>query len=284
MKGRPLDLTAQAEIQALLGDAPRRRDLLIEHLHKIQDRYGCISAAHIVALAREMKLATAEVYEVATFYHHFDVIKEGGTAPPAVTVRVCDSLSCEMAGAQSLLGKLKNSLGVNVRVIPAPCVGRCEQAPVAVVGQNPIANATPEKVSAAAKAGKFRFGMTNPAGSNTGFTALLGLAAPADMERLAARIVAEGLSVRSVEEIVAVGAGGPAKGAPKTKKAAGSISAPGLAELGERMSERLDTRVKVQVGRSKGKVVIEFATLDDLQRIVDIVAPPARGVFGELLS
>ena len=154
MKGRPLDLTAQAEIQALLGDAPRRRDLLIEHLHKIQDRYGHISAAHIVALAREMKLATAEIYEVATFYHHFDVVKEGDKAPPSITVRVCDSLSCEMAGAQSLLGKLKNTLGMDVRVIPAPCVGRCEQAPVAVVGQNPLANATPEKVAAAVKAGK----------------------------------------------------------------------------------------------------------------------------------
>ncbi len=154
MKGRPLETVAQAEIQALLGKAPRRRDLLIEHLHKIQDRYGHISAAHIVALAREMGLATTEIYEVATFYHHFDVIKEGDAVPPALTVRICDSLSCEMAGAQSLLGKLKSSLGANVRVIPAPCVGRCEQAPVAVVGQNPVANATPEKIQAAVNAGK----------------------------------------------------------------------------------------------------------------------------------
>ncbi len=154
MKGRPLETVAQAEIQALLGKAPRRRDLLIEHLHKIQDRYGHISAAHIVALAREMQLATTEIYEVATFYHHFDVIKEGDALPPAVTVRVCDSLSCEMAGAQSLLGKLKSSLGANVRVIPAPCVGRCEHAPVAVVGQNPVANATPEKVKALVGADK----------------------------------------------------------------------------------------------------------------------------------
>ena len=154
MKGRPLDPTAQAEIRALLGAAPRRRDLLIEHLHRIQDRYGHISAAHMVALAREMKLATAEIYEVATFYHHFDVIREGDAVPPALTVRVCDSLSCEMAGAQSLLKKLKGALGVDVRVVPAPCVGRCEQAPVAVVGQNPVAHATPEKVAAAVKAGK----------------------------------------------------------------------------------------------------------------------------------
>jgi formate dehydrogenase len=154
MKGRSLDVVALAEIQILLGGAPRRRDLLIEYLHKIQDRYGHISAAHIVALAREMKLATAEIYEVATFYHHFDVIKEGETAPPALTVRVCDSLSCELAGAQSLLGKLKTSLGAKVRVIPAPCVGRCEQAPVAVVGQNPVASATPEKVATVVKTGK----------------------------------------------------------------------------------------------------------------------------------
>ena len=147
-KGRAVDATALREVQGLLGDAPRRRDLLIEHLHKIQDRYGCIAAAHIVALAREMQLATAEVYEVATFYHHFDVVKENAAAPAALTVRVCDSLSCELAGAQSLLEKLQATLGPGVRVIPAPCIGRCEQAPAAVVGQNPIAHATVEKVKA----------------------------------------------------------------------------------------------------------------------------------------
>ncbi len=148
LKGRAPDATALAEVLALLGSAPRRRDLLIEHLHKIQDRYGCISAAHIVALAREMKLATTEVYEVATFYHHFDVIKEGNVSPPALTVRVCDSLSCELAGAQPLLEKLQATLGPGVRVIPAPCIGRCEQAPAAVVGQNPVAQATVEKIKA----------------------------------------------------------------------------------------------------------------------------------------
>jgi len=147
-KGRAVDAKALAEVQALLGKEPRRRDLLIEHLHKIQDRYGHISAAHIVALAREMKLAVTEVFEVATFYHHFDVIKEGDVAPPALTVRVCDSLSCELAGAQPLLEKLKATLGPNVRVIPAPCIGRCEQAPAAAVGQNPVARATVEKVKA----------------------------------------------------------------------------------------------------------------------------------------
>jgi formate dehydrogenase len=154
MKGRPLDVAALAEVQVLLGGAPIRRDLLIEYLHKIQDRFGQLSSAHIVALAREMNLATAEIYEVATFYHHFDVVKDADTPPPALTVRVCDSLSCELAGAQSLLGKLKTALGQDVRVIPAPCVGRCEQAPVAVVAQNPVANATPEKVLAAVKARK----------------------------------------------------------------------------------------------------------------------------------
>ncbi|HET7598316.1 MAG TPA: NAD(P)H-dependent oxidoreductase subunit E [Burkholderiales bacterium] len=151
-KGRGVDPRALSEVQALLGGEPRRRDLLIEYLHRIQDRYGCLSAAHLVALAREMGLAMTEVYEVATFYHHFDVVKENGKAPPALTVRVCDSLSCEMAGANGLIGALKAALGDAVRVVPAPCVGRCEQAPVAVVGQNPVAAATVERVRAAVKA------------------------------------------------------------------------------------------------------------------------------------
>jgi formate dehydrogenase beta subunit len=147
-KGRAVDARALTEVQALLGTDSRRRDLLIEHLHKIQDKYGCISAPHIVALAREMNLATTEVYEVATFYHHFDVVKEGDATPPAITVRVCDSLSCELAGARPLLEKLKSTLGSAVRVIPAPCIGRCEQAPAAVVGQNPVAHATLDKIKA----------------------------------------------------------------------------------------------------------------------------------------
>ncbi len=153
LKGRTVEPGALGEVQALLdgaqrktGTDPRRRDLLIENLHLIQDRYGHISASHVVALAREMKLAMTEVYEVATFYHHFDVIKEGDKAPPALTVRVCDSLSCEMSGANELIQSLKQVLGAGVRVIPAPCVGRCDQAPVAVVGQNPVAQATVDKV------------------------------------------------------------------------------------------------------------------------------------------
>ena len=145
-KGRTTDPIALDEVRVLLGAEPRRRDLLIEHLHKIQDRHGHISAAHLVALAHEMNLSQAEVYEVATFYHHFDVVKEGETAPPALTVRVCDSLACELSGANELIVGLKRALGEGVRVLPAPCVGRCEQAPVAVVGQNPVAQATVEKV------------------------------------------------------------------------------------------------------------------------------------------
>ena len=155
LKGRAVESGALAEIQSLLDEAqrktgvdPRRRDLLIENLHLIQDRHGHIPAAHVVALAREMKLAMTEVYEVATFYHHFDVVKEGEKAPPALTVRVCDSLSCELSGSNELIQGLKKSLGDKVRVIPAPCVGRCEQAPVAVVGQNPVAQATVDKVKA----------------------------------------------------------------------------------------------------------------------------------------
>jgi NADH:ubiquinone oxidoreductase subunit F (NADH-binding)/NADH:ubiquinone oxidoreductase subunit E len=153
LKGRSVDPQARAEIAALLGNAPRRRDLLIEHLHKIQDKYGQLAAKHLAALAEAMMLSQTEVYEVATFYHHFDVVKEGEFPPPPLTVRVCDSLSCEMAGAEKLLRELPNLLGRKVRVKHAPCVGRCEEAPVAVVHQNPIPNATLEKVKAAVDAG-----------------------------------------------------------------------------------------------------------------------------------
>ena len=154
MKGRSVNPKAREEVIALLGNAPRRRDLLIEHLHKIQDRYGCLAAPHLVALAAEMKMAMAEVYEVATFYHHFDVVKEGETAPPAITVRVCDSIACELAGSHDLLAKLPGILGKDVRVLHAPCVGRCETAPVAVVGQNPIPYATADQVTKAVQAGR----------------------------------------------------------------------------------------------------------------------------------
>jgi formate dehydrogenase len=148
-KGRQVDPAALAEVQSLLGVMPRRRDMLIEHLHKIQDHYRQLSSAHLAALAQEMRLSQAEVFEVASFYHHFDIVKEGQTAPPRLTVRVCDSLSCELAGAKDLLAGLPGILGREVRVVPAPCVGRCETAPVAVFGQNPLPNATPDAVKAA---------------------------------------------------------------------------------------------------------------------------------------
>ncbi|HKQ24441.1 MAG TPA: NAD(P)H-dependent oxidoreductase subunit E [Burkholderiales bacterium] len=153
-KGRQTESGALQEVRALLGNEPRRRDLLIEHLHKIQDRYRQLSSAHLAALAQEMKLSQAEVFEVASFYHHFDLVKEGQAPPPLLTVRVCDSLSCELAGAKDLLARLRATLGVEVRVIPAPCVGRCETAPVVVVGQNPLLNATSETVKAAVSAAK----------------------------------------------------------------------------------------------------------------------------------
>jgi len=148
-KGRTVDPEAQEEVRALLGGASRQRDLLIEHLHRINDRHGHLPAPHLAALAQEMRLPLAEVYEVATFYHHFEVVKEGETAPAALAVRVCDSIACELAGAQELLRKL--SFGSDVRVIPAPCVGRCEVAPCVVVGQNPIGNATVGSVTEAVR-------------------------------------------------------------------------------------------------------------------------------------
>jgi formate dehydrogenase beta subunit len=151
-KGRAVDPAALAEVRAALGDAPRRRDLLIEHLHRIQDRFGHVSAQHIAALAQEMRLAMTEVYEVATFYHHFDVVKEGEAPPPPITVRVCETLSCRMAGAAALKEALGGLEGKDVRVIGAPCIGRCEQAPAAVVGRCTIDRATPQAIADAVKA------------------------------------------------------------------------------------------------------------------------------------
>ena len=150
-KGRQVDPAALDEVRALLGDKPRRRDLLIEHLHLIQDRYGHLSAAHLAALAHEMKLAQTEVYEVATFYAHFDVVKEGEVPPPPVTVRVCDSLSCAMAGAEKLLADLPEKLGPGVRVVRAPCMGACDKAPVCAVGHVQVMKATEETVATAAR-------------------------------------------------------------------------------------------------------------------------------------
>ena len=154
-KGRQLDDAALAEVLALLGTRARRKDLLIEHLHLIQDRYGHLSAAHLRALGEELKLAQAEIYEVATFYAHFDVVKEDGTAPPPLTIRVCDSLSCELAGAQGLLRDLlaKYDGGGQVRVLRAPCMGRCDTAPVLELGHYHIDHADSVKVAAAIAAG-----------------------------------------------------------------------------------------------------------------------------------
>jgi formate dehydrogenase len=148
-KGRQLDQQAMAEVANLLGERPRQRDLLIEFLHLIQDAYGHLSAAHIAALANEMGLAQTEVYEVATFYAHFDVVREGETPPPPLTVRVCDSLSCELGGAQALLDGLPGKLGSDVRVVRAPCMGRCECAPIAEVGHRHIEAATVDAVAEA---------------------------------------------------------------------------------------------------------------------------------------
>ncbi len=153
-KGRQVDTQARTEIVALLSGREIRRDLLIEYLHLIQDQNGQLSAAHLAALADVMKISQAEVYEVATFYHHFDVVKEGQTAPPALTVRVCETLSCSMAGATEMLEKLPGILGKNVRVVAVPCIGRCEQAPAVCVGQNAFGHATIEHVSAAVSTGR----------------------------------------------------------------------------------------------------------------------------------
>jgi len=157
-RGRPVDPAVLGELKTWLGPQPPRRDRLIEALHAINDRLRQLPAPHLVALAAWMRLAPAEVFEVASFYHHFEVVKEdaaGRIAPaPALTVRVCDGLSCELAGARELLEELPARLGHAVRVIPAPCVGRCEAAPVAVVHQHPVTHATPAGVEDAVDAGR----------------------------------------------------------------------------------------------------------------------------------
>ncbi|MFQ5994807.1 MAG: NAD(P)H-dependent oxidoreductase subunit E [Acidiferrobacterales bacterium] len=151
-KGRQINLDTLREVQSLLGDRPRQRDLLIEYLHLIQDKYGCLSTGCLAALAQEMRLPLAEVYEVATFYAHFDVVEDGEDRPAKVTVRVCDSLTCEMMGAQQLLARLPNKLGREVRVVRAPCMGRCDTAPVAEVGHYHVDHATGDAVAEAVRA------------------------------------------------------------------------------------------------------------------------------------
>ncbi|KQP59810.1 NADH-quinone oxidoreductase subunit F [Methylobacterium sp. Leaf111] len=152
-KGRQVEPVAKVEIERLLGDRSRQRDLLIEHLHLVQDTYGRISAAHLAALADEMSLAFAEVFETATFYAHFDVLKDGDADLPALTVRVCDSLTCAMFGAEPLLEALRETLGSGVRVVRAPCVGLCDHAPAVEVGHNFLHKADVASVTAAVEAG-----------------------------------------------------------------------------------------------------------------------------------
>src|ERR1700704_1764281 len=152
-KGRQVDPTAAHEIEVLLGGRPRRRDLLIEHLHLIQDKYHQISAAHLAALADEMKLSFAEVFETATFYAHFDIVKEGQSDIAPLTIRVCDSLTCAMLGGEKLLRDLQDGAGPGIRVVRAPCVGRCDTAPTAEVGHNFVDHARVDDVLGAAKRG-----------------------------------------------------------------------------------------------------------------------------------
>ena len=155
-KGRPVDPVARADVLALIDGVPTDREYLIENLHRIQDRFGHLSAAHLNALAEAMRLSMAEVYEVATFYPHFDVVKEGEAAPPQTTIRVCETLSCRMAGAQELLDKLPGLVGPNVRVLAAPCIGRCAEAPAVCVGQHAFGHATKEQVADVVRKGEVK--------------------------------------------------------------------------------------------------------------------------------
>lgn len=155
-KGRQLDDTAWAEVRALLGEGPRRRDLLIEYLHRIQDAYGHLSAAHLRALAEELRTGMAEIWEVATFYAHFDPVREGEAAPPDLTIRVCESLSCELAGSEQLIAALQAGTDPKrIRVLRAPCMGRCDTAPVLEVGHRHVDHATPEKLAEVIASGDF---------------------------------------------------------------------------------------------------------------------------------
>jgi NADH:ubiquinone oxidoreductase subunit F (NADH-binding)/NADH:ubiquinone oxidoreductase subunit E len=198
-KGRALEDQAWDEVRALLGDAPRRADLLIEFLHLIQDTYGHLSAAHLRALVEELRMSMAEVYEVATFYAHFDVVKEGEAPPPALTIRVCDSLSCELAGAQALKAALEDGLDPSkVRVLRAPCMGRCDTAPTLELGHNHIDHATVEKVQAAIAADDTHanvpdYETLDAYMANGGYETLRELRANGDWHDLQAKIKESGL-------------------------------------------------------------------------------------------
>jgi len=155
IKGRAPDLESLREVRACLGEMPRRRDLLIEYLHRLQDSFGHLAARHLVALARELRLSPTEVYEVASFYHRFDLVRDGEAPPPPLTVRVCTSVTCSLFGAEELAAALEEGLGEGVRIQRGPCLGRCHGAPVAVVGEHPVDAATPEQVASAVAAGDF---------------------------------------------------------------------------------------------------------------------------------
>ena len=198
-KGRQFEDEALSEVKSLLANRPRQKDLLIEFLHLIQDKYGYLSAQHLCALAEELKLSMAEVYEVASFYAHFDIVKEDETPPPKLTIRVCDSLSCELAGAQKLREELQNGLDPNeVRVLRAPCMGRCDTAPTLEIGHNHIDFASPGKVKAAISAQNFHCSIPKYEGfqdyfSNGGYQALLDLRLEGDWEDIQNKILDSGL-------------------------------------------------------------------------------------------
>jgi NADH:ubiquinone oxidoreductase subunit F (NADH-binding)/NADH:ubiquinone oxidoreductase subunit E len=198
-KGRQVDDTALEQVQALLGGRPRNRDLLIEFLHLIQDHHGHLSAAHLRALAEEMRTGQAEIYEVASFYAHFDVVREDDTPPPALTIRVCDSLSCELAGAEQLQKALEDGLdATQVRVLRAPCMGRCDTAPVLEIGHNHIDHATPEKVQAAIAANDTHAHVPDYEGFDAyvaegGYASLKELRANGDWEVVQAKVKEAGL-------------------------------------------------------------------------------------------
>ena len=198
-KGRQFEDEALSEVKSLLANRPRQKDLLIEFLHLIQDKYGYLSAQHLCALAEELKLSMAEVYEVASFYAHFDIVKEDETPPPKLTIRVCDSLSCELAGARKLREELQNGLDPNeVRVLRAPCMGRCDTAPTLEIGHNHIDFASPEKVKAAISEQHFhcsipKYERFQDYFSNGGYQTLLDLRLEGDWEDIQNKILDSGL-------------------------------------------------------------------------------------------
>ena len=198
-KGRQYDDAALTEVRSLLQGRGRDRDLLIEFLHLIQDKFGHLSAAHLRALAEEMRLSMAEVYEVASFYAHFDVVKEDETPPPALTIRVCDSLSCELAGSQQLQKALEDGLDpTEVRVLRAPCMGRCDTAPVLELGHKHIDHATPEKVKAAIASGDTHavipeYETLSAYRSSGGYKALADLRSGGDWQELQEKVLSSGL-------------------------------------------------------------------------------------------